>query len=482
MFPFQAPFASPTQADYRVGLRTLEEETAVDALALRGELPAWLRGSLVRVTPAMLDVGGAPVGHWFDGLAMLHAFGFRDGQVSYANRFLRSREFGHVREHGEFRGRTFGTDPCRSLFRRVTALFSPHITDNCNVNVTELGDRWIAMTEAPIAIEFDKATLATLGPIDWSPIPGEHHGSAHPHHDARTGQLVSYHVRFGATSSYRLTTATPGRRERRVVASVPVREPAYMHSFALTERHCVLFEQPLRLNPARLVLGRPFIKNYRWKPERGFRFLIVERSTGELSGVVESEPFFTFHQVNSFERDGELVLDLVAYEDASVIDDLYLERMRDAPPATCAGRLRRYRLPLGGGMTRGEDLCDAALELPRIAYDTHNGRPYRYAYCASQEGPEFIDKLAKVDVCDGSTLEWRDRDCFPGEPVFVPSPGAEGEDSGAVLSVVLDAAAGRSFLLVLDAESFEELARAEAPHHIPFGFHGDFAPDRTPEA
>ena len=43
-----------------------------------------------------------------------------------------------------------------------------------------------------------------------------------------------------------------------------------------------------------------------------------------------------------------------------------------------------------------------------------------------------------------------------------------------VLSVVLDFRAGRSFLLVLDACSPEERAWAEAPHHIPFGFHGDY--------
>ena len=43
-----------------------------------------------------------------------------------------------------------------------------------------------------------------------------------------------------------------------------------------------------------------------------------------------------------------------------------------------------------------------------------------------------------------------------------------------ILSVVLDTRAGRSFLLVLDAGSFGELARAEAPHHIPFGFHGQY--------
>ena len=47
-----------------------------------------------------------------------------------------------------------------------------------------------------------------------------------------------------------------------------------------------------------------------------------------------------------------------------------------------------------------------------------------------------------------------------------------------LLSVVLDAAAERSFLLVLDARDLTELARAEAPHHIPFGFHGDFQRER----
>ena len=44
-----------------------------------------------------------------------------------------------------------------------------------------------------------------------------------------------------------------------------------------------------------------------------------------------------------------------------------------------------------------------------------------------------------------------------------------------LLSVVLDAEAERSFLLVLDAADLPELARAEVPHHIPFGFHGQFA-------
>jgi carotenoid cleavage dioxygenase-like enzyme len=56
----------------------------------------------------------------------------------------------------------------------------------------------------------------------------------------------------------------------------------------------------------------------------------------------------------------------------------------------------------------------------------------------------------------------------------VAAPDAEGEDTGVLLSVVLDGDRGSSFLLVLDATTFIELARAQAPHAVPFGFHGQY--------
>ena len=43
-----------------------------------------------------------------------------------------------------------------------------------------------------------------------------------------------------------------------------------------------------------------------------------------------------------------------------------------------------------------------------------------------------------------------------------------------LLSVVLEASSESSFLLVLDASDLSELARAAVPHHIPFGFHGNY--------
>ena len=81
-------------------------------------------------------------------------------------------------------------------------------------------------------------------------------------------------------------------------------------------------------------------------------------------------------------------------------------------------------------------------------------------------------RIVKLDVATGEHRSWDERLCFPGEPVFVAAPGGRAEDDGVLLSVVLDAARGTSFLLVLDARTLSERARASVPHHIPFGFHG----------
>ena len=76
----------------------------------------------------------------------------------------------------------------------------------------------------------------------------------------------------------------------------------------------------------------------------------------------------------------------------------------------------------------------------------------------------------------GSAATWFNAGLYPGEPVFVCAPAAKSEDDGALLSIVLDIARDRSLLLVLDAASLKELARAEAPHAIPFHFHGNYFP------
>ena len=329
------------------------------------------------------------------------------------------------------------------------------------------------MTETPLPVQFDARTLRAADAPAYR-APGEL-TTAHPHLDRTTGGMINYAAKLGPRSSYRFFGLDPAATKPRMLASVPVREPAYMHSFGLTERWIVLAEFPFVVNPLSLVLsGRPYIENYRWKPELGTRFTLIDRATGKAGPTLTGEPCFSFHHVNAFERDGEVLVDLCAYDDHGIVEDLYLERLRAGKPVRGA-TLTRFRLDPGARTVAASPLAEEDLELPRIAYGSHNERPYRYVWGNGTGENGWLERIAKVDTESGHTLSWSEPGCYPGEPVFVAEPDGTDEDAGALLSVVLDGRSGRSFLLVLDAATLDELARAQVPHHIPFGFHGQFA-------
>ena len=226
--------------------------------------------------------------------------------------------------------------------------------------------------------------------------------------------------------------------------------------------------------------GKPFIQNYRWQPERGLIFHVVEKDTGRLVRTATADATFAFHHVNAFADGDRLAVDVITYPDATIIDQLYLARLRASAPLTATGKLTRFQIALGSeaAVTR-RILADLPLELPRINYEAHAGKPYRYVWGTGIAAKgDFLDCIAKIDIDTGDTARWYAAGLYPGEPVFVSSPSATAEDDGVLLSIVLDIAKDRSFLLVLDAATLKELARAEAPHAIPFHFHGNYFPGR----
>ena len=470
--------AAATKHDFRLGFEEPPAEVEVADLPVEGVLPGWLAGSLVRVTPARFEAGGKPLNHWFDGQAMLHGFGVDAGRVSYSNRWLRTKQLESIERDGKLAYTEFGTDPCRSIFQRMALLFKPSagVTDNAVVNVVRLGGEHLALTESPLPISFDSETLETLGRAEWADeIPGLL-ATAHPHGEG--GELINYAIHLGlANRYYRFYTMAPGGKPRKA-AEMKVREPAYVHSFGLTPRYFVLGEFPYVLDPLDLVrsmVGKPFMEHFRWEPGRGTRFHLFDRATGELARSFDAPPGFCFHHVNAFEDGDEVVVDACVYDDPSIVEELYLKRILAGGRSASPPRLWRYRLDLKTGSTWDEQLTDIPFELPRIDYGRRNGHPYRYAYGVTGDyQSDWFNMLAKVDVSDGSFDLWQEPGCYPSEPVFVRDPASDAEDGGVALSVVLDTASGRSFLLVLDAQTWEELARAEAPQHVPFGFHGQF--------
>lgn len=174
------------------------------------------------------------------------------------------------------------------------------------------------------------------------------------------------------------------------------------------------------------------------------------------------------------------------YPDNKVINLLYLEHLRNFNEDThmLMGRARRFRLQ-NPSTVEGSDAQDAivdftrpqteCIELPVVAPQMYH-KPYRYAYGIHKKDPRvhhtFADGLIKLDMSAGTSAVWSLPDHTPSEPIFVPRPGATDEDDGVLLSVVLDEQKARSAMVVVDAKSMTEVARAEMPEVFPIGFHG----------
>ena len=463
---------------FKGGLETQSHEITLEELAVEGNIPHWLVGSLIRNTPAQFEIGAQSYRHWFDGLAMLYSFTFENGRVSYRNRFIKSKAYCENNEAGEIKFPQFGTNPRQSLFSRLSTAFKKRpISGNTNVNVARFGDRFVALTERALAMVFDPHTLETLGVYDYEKTDAQV-STAHPQFDFARNIGITYAAKIGMSSEYRFYNLNGTKLD--LLATIPTQKLAYIHSFGMTEHYLLLAEYALKLSNvlAMIVIGKPFAENFEWLPEEGSRFIVVDKASGKVVSEVETEAFFAFHHINAFERDGEIVADLAAYSDAKIVQQFYLDELRADGAGIASSEFRRYRIPLGGsGRATYELMTDENIEFPRINYEQFNGKPYGCVFGMSiQQGTtDFYNQLTKLDVTTGAVKKWYEADCYPGEPVFVAAPEATNEDTGAVLSVVFDSQRHTSFLLVLDGQSFGEIARIRLPQHIiPFGFHGQF--------
>uniref|UniRef100_A0A480N7K1 Carotenoid-cleaving dioxygenase, mitochondrial n=1 Tax=Sus scrofa TaxID=9823 RepID=A0A480N7K1_PIG len=187
-----------------------------------------------------------------------------------------------------------------------------------------------------------------------------------------------------------------------------------------------------------------------------------------LPGMYYSKPFVTFHQINAFEDQGCVVIDLCCQDDGRNLEVYQLQNLRKAGKGLdqiwCSyENLHPKDLEEEGGV-----------EFPQINYGQFSGKKYCFFYgCGFRH--LVGDSLIKVDVVNKTLTVWREDSFYPSEPIFVPVPGTNEEDGGVILSVVITPNQNeRNFLLVLDAKNFEELGRAEVPVQMPYGFHGTF--------
>lgn len=152
--------------------QTVNERPEPIKAEIKGNIPSWLTGTLIRNGPGRFECGDTSFNHWCDGQSLLHRFHIQDGDVTYCSKFVRSGSYADSLKHGNASHLEFGSfippDPCQNIFSRFFSHFwGPEVPfDNPFDNVFPMKEKIYAAGDGKFMFEIDPITLDTLNRPD----------------------------------------------------------------------------------------------------------------------------------------------------------------------------------------------------------------------------------------------------------------------------------------------------------------------------
>lgn len=431
---------------------SLEEIDKIHLSAQGGQIPSYVNGALLRNGPALFGAinenlrNRRSYTHIFDGLAKLSRYEVLNGEVYFSSKFMKSNMYKQVVEYKRNLPPTITTAPVIprfSFFQRIWSLFSGLTTfDNVPVNVHQIGDNsgpWVAVTDAPVMLEFDPITLDTKKKVKFSssilPFGSiELFSTAHPHkRTSAHGNTYTYNyvleyspIPSGKTIAHivRIDAAL----NRLIVGSIELRDGLipYVHDFSVTGNYSILCIWPLAIDMASMSNGEGFLSQLKWSGDAGNPTRIYVFDVGQFDdvptetrgtmketdpkspiAVFEAPGIFAYHHINAYEEaasDGrtEIVMDVTGYADAKIVNGAhgfaYLHNVKDPELRKLQerdGTCYRFRLPMPSKKWSPDDLPIKIDVTKLLARDQNGkvytselvrinskfeGKPYRYSY------------------------------------------------------------------------------------------------------
>jgi carotenoid cleavage dioxygenase-like enzyme len=228
-----------------------------------------------------------------------------------------------------------------------------------------------------------------------------------------------------------------------------------------------------------LAGARSYAESLRWEPRRGTHVAVIDLEDGSVRWH-RGEPFALFHTVNAWDEGDDVVLDVIAYPDPTVIVRTLAEVMTGRLDSEFITRPERIVLSPDRSRFQRRPLSETTLEFPRVSPSSES-RPHRRVYgITSRSRGDFIGVPACIDTETGAVATApMQRHEYAGECVPVAKAGARTEEDVWLLSLVLDAATARTELRIFDGAELAAgpVAAVRLPHAVPFGFHGNWLDD-----
>jgi all-trans-8'-apo-beta-carotenal 15,15'-oxygenase len=450
---------------------------------LEGALPPEIDGVLYRNGPGRLARGGQRYGHPFDGdgmVSLLKLDGGR-GEVTYRNRFVRTREYLEEEREDAILFRGFGTDIPGGLKNNALRM---RFKNAANTNIVAHGSHLLALWEGGWPHRLDPHTLATRDRFnyrgaldnDFSVVDKllnpELPFSAHPKIDPETGELFNFGTAFGLKNRllcYRVST----EGEVTWRHAVELDDLTFVHDFLITKQWLVFFLPAVSFDVASTLAGlKSPVGSITIDAERPMRILLVPRP-----GVAQTQHIgprwleadrggFVFHHAVARERGRQLETVGMWLPTFPRLDNVTAPFTERGMPEAIARPLR-FTLNLTTGQARSDRLSAHGAELPQASAD--GDVLYATAVPGGRKQPFFSGLLRRALDRDASAVL---RDLYPrlaGEPVVVAAGGGEW-----LLSLIYAPAEHRTELWVLDSETLQTAARFALPHAQPPGLHGNF--------
>jgi carotenoid cleavage dioxygenase-like enzyme len=398
---------------------------------------------------------------------MVQRIAIADGKAVHSGRFVQT-----VKRRIEQAKRKFMAPGFGSAGDPDFPIMGPDDVNAANTSVIVIDGELYALWEAGSAIAMDAETLETKGVKAWRSDLTAMPFLAHPKREP-DGTVWNLAVNGPNVGVYRISAG--GALE--TFGLLNIGKAAYIHDWAMTDRHLVILVQPW-INEA---LRPPVVEGFEWRPEEGFHFLIVDKADFSIRRWAQGPARAFYHTGAAWEEsDGTIRIDAALYKEPVLGVGGGVNEIRglwDGRDARFQSDLTQIVIPPSGDARLVETGLDG--DFPQVDPRRH-GLPRRLTALITGQ-PANRPGLSAVSVHDWEngntdTFDFGDSRMVE-EFLFVPKPDRQGEADSWLVGPVLNLRTGTSEICVLDTARVSDgpVCIWGSERAWPLGFHGTWS-------